>query len=246
MKKQIVAILIVIALITIISAVALAADEEKLWALDIYEWDEAGEYWKEPGSVFGPTICDKATFTMKVVRIGYNFNSDSIPVENASVTFWTETKNTNATGEVTFVTPEIHCDRKWLSMTVAAKDTEGIKYVENGNKTALVVIVEKCRANDSRLVADFSRTDSDGYTTKFDITGKTWRVEWDYSTSSKHPYFSYNLLDTHGHIIQGCSSSDAKYNSHGVVYLEGRGEDFHFQVWDANLWSWSIDVYQED
>ena len=248
MENKIVAILITTIMITsifIMTLPSISASEEEIWSIDIYKWDSSGEYWAEATWLSGLTLCENTTFTLKVVRNGDNFNSDSIPIVNASVRFWTETKNTNATGEVTFITPAIYCEEKLLKMYVAIKDAKGVKYNEYRNDTWTYIMIKKCKNIDSGRIANFHRTNSEGYTTKFNITGQTWRVEWAYSTSSEHPYFAYNLLDTHGHIIHGCSSSDAKYNSHGVVYLEGQGEDFYFQVWDANLRSWSIDVYQE-
>jgi hypothetical protein len=175
---------------------------------------------------------------------GYNFNCQEISAENVPVTFLNETKYTNENGEVTFVAPEIHVRTKKFVAVATAEDTEEIEYTEGfGGKT--YVYVYNLPAKEPGLVKHFTRTDSKGYTTKFDITGNTWRVEWDYSKSSDYPYFAYHLLDEHGDIIHGISSHDDNYDSHGVVYLKGTGEDFYFQVWDANLWSWSIDVYQE-
>jgi hypothetical protein len=214
--------------------------------VDEYVWNETEDYWVRAWTNLQPRIYENMTFMLRVERDGYNFNSKDVPVENASVTFLKETKYTNKNGEVTFIAPVIPVGKKKFKVVSIVEDTEKIDYDEGYETYTTNICVYKRQTTETGRVKHFTRTDSDGYTTKFDITGKTWRVEWDYSTSSKHPYFSYNLLDTHGHIIQGCSSSDAKYNSHGVVYLEGSGEDFYFQVWDANLWSWSIDVYQED
>jgi hypothetical protein len=211
-----------------------------LW-LDAYIWDETEDRWTV-GDIY-----ENMTFMIKVKSDGYNFNCQEIPAENVPVTFLNETKSTNENGEVTFVAPEIHVRKKKFMAVATVEDTEEIEYTEGfGRKTTIYVNKRQTSdSTDSGLLKHFTRTDSDGYTTKFDITGKTWRVEWDYSTSSDYPYFAYHLLDEHGHIIHGVSSHDADYDSHGVVYLKGTGEDFYFQVWDANLWSWSIDVYQE-
>ena len=211
-----------------------------VWYLRVndYIWDETEERWW-PGKIY-----ENMTFMITVGSKGYNFNCQEIPAENVPVTFLNETKYTNEKGEVSFVAPEIHVRTKKFVAVATAEDTEKIEYTEGfGGKT--YVYVYNLPAKEPGLVKHFTRADSKGYTTKFDITGGTWRVEWDYSTSSDYPYFAYNLLDEHGDIIHGISSHDDEYDSRGVVYLKGTGEDFYFQVWDANLWSWSIDVYQE-
>jgi len=208
-------------------------------SLDEYIWDETEDRWW-PGEIY-----ENMTFMIKVERDGYNFNiHPGIPLENVPVTFLNETNYTNENGEVTFVAPEIHVRIKKFVAVATVEDTEEIEYREwFGGKT--YIYVHNLPAKEPGLLKHFTRTDSEGCTTKFDITGETWRVEWDYSTSSDYPYFAYHLLDEHRDIIHGVSSKDVDYDSHGVVYLKGTGEDFYFQVWDANLWSWSIDVYQE-
>jgi len=211
-----------------------------------YVWNETEDGWERAwSSLFQPRIYENMTFMLRVERDGYNFNCRGVPVENASVTFLNETKYTNENGEVTFIAPVIPVRKKEFKVVSIVEDTEKIDYDERYETYTTYICVYKRQTTEPGLVKHFTRTDSEGYTTKFDITGETWKVEWDYSTSSDYPYFAYHLLDEHGDIIHGISSRDADYDSHGVVYLKGTGEDFYFQVWDANLWSWSIDVYQE-
>ena len=208
-----------------------------LW-FEVYVWNETEESWKN-GKVY-----ENTAFRIKITNYGPDNYYYKSPVENAAVTFLNETKYTNENGEVAFVAPEIHVRRKEVAVSAHAEDTEKMVYSEDLRRVPYIYVYN-LPATEPGLVKHFTRADSEGYTTKFDITGEIWRVEWDYSTSSDYPYFSYHLLDEHGAIIHGISSHDDEYDSRGVVYLKGTGEDFYFQVWDANLWSWSIDVYQE-
>ncbi len=203
----------------------------------VYPCDMAKDLWSRD-------IYENMAFVISVVSSGYNHRYDDIPHENVPVTFLNETKYTDEKGKVTFVAPEIHERTKTFVAVATIEETEEMEYYKEWSGK-IYIEVFNLPAKEPGLVKHFTRTDSKGYTTKFDITGKTWRVEWDYSTSSDYPYFAYHLLDEHGDIIHGISSHDDNYDSHGVVYLKGTGEDFYFQVWDANLWSWSIDVYQE-
>ena len=97
----------------------------------------------------------------------------------------------------------------------------------------------------SELVNQFNMTNTAGRnTTKFNITGETWRVEWNYSTSSNQPYFAYDLVDEEGLIMHSVTARNPKYEIRGVTYLKGTGEELYFRVDKANLDSWSIKVYQ--
>lgn len=97
----------------------------------------------------------------------------------------------------------------------------------------------------SELVNQFNMTNTAGRnTTKFNITGETWRVEWNYSKSSNQPYFAYDLVDEEGLIMHSVTASNPKYEIRGVTYLKGTGEELYFRVDKANLDSWSIKVYQ--
>ena len=98
----------------------------------------------------------------------------------------------------------------------------------------------------SELVNQFNMTNTAGRnTTNFNITGETWRVEWNYSTSSNHPYFAYDLVDEEGLIMHSVTARNPKYEIRGVTYLKGTGEELYFRVDKANLDSWSIKVYQD-
>nr|QNO57579.1 hypothetical protein MFOBGCIO_00007 [Methanosarcinales archaeon ANME-1 ERB7] len=98
----------------------------------------------------------------------------------------------------------------------------------------------------SELVNQFNRTNTAGRnTTNFNITGETWRVEWNYSTSSNHSYFAYDLVDEEGLIMHSVTARNPKYEIRGVTYLKGTGEELYFRVDKANLDSWSIKVYQD-
>lgn len=98
----------------------------------------------------------------------------------------------------------------------------------------------------SELVNQFNMTNTAGMnTTNFNITGETWRVEWNYSTSSNQPYFAYDLVDEEGLIMHSVTARNPKYEIRGVTYLKGTGEELYFRVDKANLDSWSIKVYQD-
>lgn len=98
----------------------------------------------------------------------------------------------------------------------------------------------------SELVNQFNMTNTAGRnTTNFNITGETWRVEWNYSTSSNHSYFAYDLVDEEGLIVHSVTARNPKYEIRGVTYLKGTGEELYFRVDKANLDSWSIKVYQD-
>ncbi|RCV65437.1 hypothetical protein C5S53_03805, partial [Methanophagales archaeon] len=101
MKKQIVAILIALMLITSFSLAAMlstSADNTKYFSVTLYGVDYYGEYDTDE------EIYEHSPF---LVRVEYDNGEYDEPVENAIVSFYGETKYTDNSGKVTFEGPEV-------------------------------------------------------------------------------------------------------------------------------------------
>ena len=238
MKKQTLVIPVVIGLLLLATMPIISSDADKEELSDLfisdYGWDEDNECWDTDERIY-----ENEEFMIRVIN-----HSSSYPykrAENASVTFINatgheETKYTDNEGNVFFTAPSVITSDETFQV-LASK--EGFN-----NRWGYVNVYN---ASGWQLVYRAHFTDSEGYTEKFDITTYHWKVEWQYipEISAKYPYFAFNLYDGHGHDINGVSSS-TNYITHGVIYFQGRAEDFFFKVWDANLMFWQIDVYQRD
>ena len=83
---------------------------------------------------------------------------------------------------------------------------------------------------------------SDKTTQPFTIKGDEWRVKWAVNSSSKYPYFSVRIYprgETSGS-VSSWSCDKANYSDTQYIY-EGNG-DYYFKVGAANLNSWELEV----
>jgi len=256
MKKQIVAILVAIAVITSLLSVSVLSQEDykdDLWKYQQTVMNEEKRLTSEKNVSI--TAYTPVTITSSEDEFGgYRVSPcDAIDIsfENTTVTDFLNATNMTTVqaynfkgykGENTWMVQWSSSDRLLdVYVNVATGNITGIEEHTYPRPSPTPSPTPTPETKTWHSVITFTGSE-DKVTQPFTIKGDEWRVKWSVSSSSDWPYF-YVFVYPRGETVSYVShwSCDQPYYSDTQYIYEGNG-DYYFDIGAANLNSWKLEV----